>query len=114
LLPELEQRLAHQIEEVYNFYDPPTDNSTTQPMSVQLHQLVASKVAQTKRDKEASKLDQLSTERAFWEYYKTLSKTLDVLVEILQDHKVKKQFQFEEVNRKWLESQFTTMLLKLQ
>ena len=99
---------------MYNFYDPQVDNTTSQPASVQLHQLVATKVAQLKREREALKIDQLSTERAFWEYYKTLGKTLDVVSEILQDHKLKKQFQFEEVNRKWLESQFKTMLLKLQ
>ena len=39
---------------------------------------------------------------------------MEVIDEILREHKLKRQFQFDEVTTKWLESQFQTMFLKLQ
>jgi len=55
----------------------------------------------------------ISSQRAFWEYYKILCKILDATGALLQDHKLTKQYQADEITYKWLESQLQTMILKL-
>jgi hypothetical protein len=79
-----------------------------------LDAIIATQKVHLDRESETLELDLVSSERAFWEYFKVLSKSLDILGDLLQNHKLKRQFQADEVNSKWLDSQFKTLMLKLQ
>ncbi len=104
--PELEHRLSTKNEALSSFFDP--------GFSGTLHSTLASQKGHLERESTALELDKDATQRAFWEYYKVLCKILDTTGAILEDYKLKKQYQSDEVTSLWLQSQLQTMMLKLQ
>jgi len=58
-------------------------------------------------------IEQKQSEKLEWEYYNVLIQVLQLLVEILQNYKINKQAQVDQVAIKWLHSKAQTMIRKL-
>ena len=93
-------------------------NEETQCLSASnaghLHTIVAKRKAQILNEKKMYGNEQLAYNKAFVEYYRILSKTLAVVIEITQKYTLNEKFKQDEVYVKWLQTSCKCMLLKLR
>eukprot|EP01102_Stenamoeba_stenopodia_P001620 TRINITY_DN1145_c0_g1_i1.p2 TRINITY_DN1145_c0_g1~~TRINITY_DN1145_c0_g1_i1.p2 ORF type:complete len:210 (-),score=63.16 TRINITY_DN1145_c0_g1_i1:62-691(-) len=115
VLPELEDRLRKKSESIADFYDPTHNESKIAfTKSSLLHGVISKKKVKQERELRLLALDKANTERAFWEYFKLLAKTLDLTVEMLREYRIKQQYECDQIACKWLQERCKTMVLKLR
>jgi len=117
LVQELEQRLYQKCEALASFFDPQKQEKGSSEFlkikSLSLHSVVAKQKAQLEKEEEHLQILKSSLDTSFSEYYKVMRKSLEKLCELLQEQKLKHQFEYDELLGKWLSTRFDTMLLKL-
>ena len=75
-MSEIEQRISMKTDSIYHFYDPPTNSisntssSSSSSQVISLYNLISTKKVQLQKEKESLEIEQLTSERAFWEYVK--------------------------------------------
>ncbi|XP_064641206.1 HAUS augmin-like complex subunit 4 isoform X2 [Lineus longissimus] len=117
LVADLGECLKKKCENIVHFYEPSShigDSKFTLAKAGQLPSFLESERNKLHQEQKLLKDSKLAKEKQLWQYSQTLLKSLNVLDEILQSHKLKTQSESDTIMCNWLSAKTDALALKIR
>lgn len=117
LIPEIEDRLRKNCENLVDFYEPQNEAGNSQltfAKSSQLPAMVETDRHKLEEEKKLLKKERQNKDRQFSLYYQTLLDSLELIEQLISRHKLQNQAEHDTVTTEWLVARCDGLCLKIR